>query len=533
MAVVSVTADATRVTDAESATGWNNIGGGAGGAAEGSFPYQGNNLFNRKVTSSSGSGFYYNGAAAQDMTATSTNTWLVKMIVTDYGGLQTANGLRPQIGTSTSAYYEYVIAGTSAKIATLEQYPPKGGLVIVPINPNVAGYRDSTTGSPNLASVDYFGTVAAFLSSTAKSENVGCDAIDLGTGLTVVGGDGGDPDATFQDFLDFDEGTSNNRYGFVTESNGVLFCFGTLTIGNATATVFNDSDSQVLFLDGYFDSGYAGVSVDLQNASTVVTIANTINSLGTDTVVDTRADFTVSGTSGTLSLTGGLLNHRNITLTSACTVSGVLEFEDLTTSTATISGATLRTRSASGVAAINDYSATDLTGCSFEQIGSGHAIEITSAGTYSLDALQFTGFGADGTNSAAIYNNSGGAVTLNIINGGDTPTFRNGAGASTTVNNTVTVGVTVVDLSGTPIENARVLILAGAGGDLTEGATILSGLTDASGRLESTGFNYTNTQAITGRVRKASGSPYYKTSNIIGTIGANGFDATIQMLGDE
>ena len=37
--------------------------------------------------------------------------------------------------------------------------------------------------------------------------------------------------------------------------------------------------------------------------------------------------------------------------------------------------------------------------------------------------------GADGTTDAAIYNNSGGAITLNISGGGDTPTVRNGASA--------------------------------------------------------------------------------------------------------
>lgn len=65
---------------------------------------------------------------------------------------------------------------------------------------------------------------------------------------------------------------------------------------------------------------------------------------------------------------------------------------------------------------------------------SGHAIEITTPGTYSFSGNVFTGYGANGTTSAAIYNNSGGSVTLNISGGGSVPTVRNGAGASTTVN---------------------------------------------------------------------------------------------------
>lgn len=68
---------------------------------------------------------------------------------------------------------------------------------------------------------------------------------------------------------------------------------------------------------------------------------------------------------------------------------------------------------------------------------SGHAIEITTPGTYSFSSNIFSGYGANGSNSAAIYNNSGGQVTLNIAGGGSTPTFRNGTGASTTINNSL------------------------------------------------------------------------------------------------
>lgn len=72
----------------------------------------------------------------------------------------------------------------------------------------------------------------------------------------------------------------------------------------------------------------------------------------------------------------------------------------------------------------------------------GHAIRITTPGTYTFSGNTFTSFGANGTTSAAIYNDSGGLVTLNIAGGGNTPTVRNGVGASTTINNNVTVTLT-------------------------------------------------------------------------------------------
>lgn len=69
----------------------------------------------------------------------------------------------------------------------------------------------------------------------------------------------------------------------------------------------------------------------------------------------------------------------------------------------------------------------------FTSSGTGHAIEITTPGSYTFSGNLFTGYGSTGTTNAAIYNNSGGSVTLNISGGGSVPTYRNGAGATTTI----------------------------------------------------------------------------------------------------
>ena len=72
----------------------------------------------------------------------------------------------------------------------------------------------------------------------------------------------------------------------------------------------------------------------------------------------------------------------------------------------------------------------------------GHAIEITQTGTYTFTGNTFPGgWGADESSTAMIYNNSGGAVTINVTDG-DSPTVRNGTGASTTVNSNVSVTLT-------------------------------------------------------------------------------------------
>jgi hypothetical protein len=140
-----------------------------------------------------------------------------------------------------------------------------------------------------------------------------------------------------------------------------------------------------------------------------------------------------------------------------------------------------------GVTAGNYWVSTatpnQFTDCEFTGSAStGHAIRITATGTFNLVGNTFTGFGADGTTSAAIFNDSGGAVTLNISGGGNVPTVRNGTGASTTVNNVVTVKLTAKDANTlAAIGNARVLMEADSVATGTHtGANNASILTDSS-----------------------------------------------------
>ena len=62
----------------------------------------------------------------------------------------------------------------------------------------------------------------------------------------------------------------------------------------------------------------------------------------------------------------------------------------------------------------------------------GHGVKITTTGTHTFTGLSFSGFGADGSDTAAVYNNSGGAVTIDVFSG-QSMTVKNGVGASTTI----------------------------------------------------------------------------------------------------
>lgn len=529
MAAVSVTANNTRVEDSETTTGWSNRGGGAGVAAEVPLAYQGTNTVNRKITSSTGAGFEYDPAAdsgsAQDMTATATRTWMVKVIVSDAGGLRSNDGLRIIIGDGTNEY-AFIVAGTDAIKSAYNEYLLRTATIIVPVDPNISGYRDITHSGTgvSLTAVDQFGVDAEFATASAKAENVGLDAIDLGTGLTLVGGDGVSADGIWSDFVDEDEGTAANRWGYANSiygTSGVLFFFGTMTIGSATATEFSDSTAQILWPDGLFQAGFSRVLADLQNATTTITDGSTHTSLGTTNTEDTRADFTWSGTSGTGNANHTLNNFRNYTMTSAVTMDGAnVQCADLTQASGTIQNSTIRCNSASGVAVCNDASFANISDSVFRQTGSGHAIEITSTGTYNFDNLTFSGFGADTTNSAAIYNNSGGAVTINVLNGGTSPTVRNGTSASTTVQQSVTIELNNL------IAGSRVYIR-----DTTNSITLFNEV-EATTTFSDT-YAFTSNINITIRVRNASGATKYKPFETTGVVNANGFTLTVNQVVDE
>ena len=149
------------------------------------------------------------------------------------------------------------------------------------------------------------------------------------------------------------------------------------------------------------------------------------------------------------------------------------------------------------------------------------AVDFNAAGTYTVDGGSFN-----------IVTSSVSGVILVLINGATVTT--NSSPSNITIQNPVTVRVTALDASGSPIENARVYLEAGAGGDIPQGTEILNALTNASGIAEDTAFNYTNNQLLqNSRVRKGTTPPVYVTSTISGTIESTGLNSIVIMISDE
>jgi hypothetical protein len=623
MASTSVSFNGTRVNDSTTNTNWGNWPSGGGApSSEAQLAYQGGSAVNKKVTSATLDGIDYDpGAGALDMTADSNRLYFVKVIVADSFDLLPTYGVNIGLGSSVSDYYEFNMAGSNANLTVYNNYPSQGGYLITAIDPNITEWRENTVGTPDLTIVDWYGAQCALDGGgAAKAENLALDAIDIGTGLTIVGGDGVDADGTFVDFVDFDQDITTNRYGVVTGSGDSVVSHGLLTIGSGgTATVFTDLNSIVTFADGYHSRGLTGVEVNLDNSSNVITMSSLLIGNGSRNGVDsgdTRPDFTVvDGGGGSLTFNGQLRNFRDITFTTGCTITDSdIEGQLLVQGGSDISDTTLRTNSLSGGTPISSFlqdptfGTTDgLHDVTFVQGGTGHAIEIDTTGSYNLTNLFFDGYGSTGTDSAAIHvTPTGGTVTLNI-QGGDSPTYKTEGATVNVVVNPVTFLITVRDIStNNPIQNARVkaevnnsnnfpylasvTITTGSTGTIADVTHTSHGLSTgdfvtirganeseylgcysitatttnsyeytmnetptvspATGTITST-FAYFNTltdsngqvtdtrsialdQTITGRVRKGTTAPFYKTQPITGTIdNANGLSLDVFLISDE
>lgn len=507
MGTVVVSNNNSRVEDAETTTGWVNIGGGGGIAVEPDIVYQNVGAASRKV-STSYIGRGWTDAGSTNLTTTDRRHWLVKITVTNPNALltRTSPAATIRIGSSASVYYDYFVAGS-------DNYPPRGGWLLFPLSPNVSGYRDANAGTPTLTAINHYGILGDF-SVGSKSENVVMDAIDVGAGLNLVDGTGVSTDGNFQDFVSYDEGTATNRFGYVFTQGSAILVNGRLSIGQtttptSTATEFTDSGSVVIWQNGYAETGFHRLLVDLGGTGTEVSISGGTlisegekdNSLGLGYVTseDTRTILEVTGTTGTFTLSSEkITNFQDVILTSSCTITGCdIQTESLTQSGADIeNGTVIRTTSSDGYATIVDPtfgSTTGFNNMSFIQEGDGYAVEFTSIGTHTFTSITFTDYGSNGTGTAAILNSSSGLVTVNIT-GGSTPTYTNTSGSTTSI-------VVSVQLQLDGLTEGSYGVMIGNGG-AEDGNVLLSGYANSSGII-SGAFGGTTPQAVIIRARNA------------------------------
>lgn len=401
----------TTIVNFEAAPTFVNYGGGAGASLNTDIFIQGAQSAGRRADNVTASGFGVSFGAV-DLSAANQHikiwTW-----VTQWASV---TKLVARIADTTN--------DDDHTLPTAE-YPNLGGWIPFWVD---VSRTPETGGSANEAAIVEAGVLVDIGNVGGNAQNLIIDEISYGTsGLLWTGSSG-----TLTSFQSYEV---TNRVGALVTNAGVAFCFARLQIGSAVATTFTDSGFQLVFPDqALVSSDFMGVTIDLQNASTAVTLSSASISSGNVAAASRRPDFVVSGTAGTLSLTSMRFSGmRLISLTSAVTVSGgALGSVAIVQGGAHLSGCAISTRSASGVACITDPAfgaSSGIHDADFQQVGSGHAVEIASVGTYTFSNLTFSGYGADASNSAAVYVSApSGTVTINLT-GTTQPTYRT-AGAT-------------------------------------------------------------------------------------------------------
>ena len=361
---------------------------------------------------------------------------------------------------------------------------PYGGWQNTAIDPEITA--DATEGTPVAGSYSVFGSLLNTRAKITKGSPHVCDAIRYGRGEIRATG----ADATFVGMAAAND-VDTARWGLFQAKAGAYLWKGLMSLGlTATSVTFSDLNKTIRVEDT--PRVAAGFNkVEINNSGSSVTMSG-VTFQGVQTSITgsgpvSPGDFEVVD-NATVDLDSCTFIDMGIFTFNAGTNPNTIDDSIFRRCDGIVQGgASFTSCTFNSCGPLVSDSLSNISGCSFISSGTGHAIEIDTPGTYTLAGAIFTGYGANDTTDAAIYNNSGGSVTINI-SGGATPTVRNGSGASTTVNNAVSltissnvslVGAEVriydldnnpagslgTELSGVESHNAATYVYSGSGGN--------------------------------------------------------------------
>lgn len=525
----------TDITTAQATTNFTAVGGGGAITAETDFYIQDGTCVSKATAATWDSNGTARGGvlfnAGTGLTIPTNGAVLVWMYWWGPGVLATkANGgVEVNFGNATTAYYGQYVSGSDDW--------EFGGWRCYPVDPNLTP-RDRTQGTPN-GTWQYFGWQAnvAAANSIGKGNPYGIDAIRYGRcDLVVTNGDLANGYATFLGAANWDN-TDTRRLGLLTPLNGAYYLQGLFQLGTSgTAVDFRDAN-RAIFIQNTEKVSSAFNRIEVNNASSRVDWSSiSISALGTVArgnfqAVD-NADINIDGC--TFTDMGSFIFLSNSTIID----STFRRCNTVTGNGAQFTGCTFQNSYATETVAVTDLSQLD--DCTFISDGSNHAVDLGSIGStvsmnWNCTAVGYAASdGGTGNETILVAPNTGVTLTINVAAGATIPSIRNiGTGSVSVVSGQVTTTITVTTAAGTPIQNARVYLIAGSGGPLSQGTVIFNTLTNSNGEVSDIRSLASN-QPVTGWVRKSTSAPFYKTSQINATINnASGLTLNVLMIPDE
>jgi hypothetical protein len=348
------------------------------------------------------------------------------------------------VGTATTAVNIYAVAGPETYGASGRNY------INYPIYYDNTVATDSDTfviGTPG-ASPTIFGGGVNF-QAQSRGPNAALDAIRKGNALSITEGDAANP-GTFLALNTYAD-SENGRYGIFTgvgggyELNGRISIGETLTIGTADSAYFVDPGTTIVIPDSRHClndlsqirvSGGANSLIDLVSMS-YTALSSELN----------RGVYRSVSKVSTINLTRCVFNNIEIIELGLSTTADGTSFTNCNTveqDSALMTNCNF-VNSRAAVSALTSTDPSRITNSAWTGENSGHGIELLVAGptgTYDASNWTVTGYNAStgsnltpnsGPTDAFFYNNSGAAVTINLINGTQSFSVRNGVGATTTL----------------------------------------------------------------------------------------------------
>jgi hypothetical protein len=288
--------------------------------------------------------------------------------------------------------------------------------------------RAFDSGSCNLNAVTRVGFALQLTGAPRNAVNTWFDYFVYGNGIKITGGTSGDK-VTWNDIAAAD---LTAGYGAVNKVNSVYFIntnliFGDSTTSSTTNCYFSDTNQLIVFED-------QPVSATLYKIEATGTSTNTTSFELTDSVIKSAStstrvqlDFT-NANFDTLVFTGNsIVNADTTKFKAGQSISGCgwIGCNQVQISTASLTNSYINNSTVStGALLLPAGNTHTITGTQFNN--NSRAIEVSSAGTYSMNSLLFSG------NTYDINNTSGGSVTINATNGANPSTYL----GSVTINNT-------------------------------------------------------------------------------------------------
>jgi len=290
--------------------------GGTGGANITTSFYQGTGAAGRKIGSTDGMGFTVGNYTSRDQTAAAYRHVIPKMWITNIGALNPA-GMDFGVGSGTGTaignnQHWWTVADDGTIPAPGFEIPAKGGFVIKPIDTQLRAYLRGSSGTPVETAMVNFMAWVDLVNTGGTDRNLIIDSPDyVETGFHVVGGDGGDADIEFADFVAEDEGevsTNFDRVGLWQTNEGIIQFFGTNVVGRTyggtvTNSAFTDSFKTLVCPGGYAGAGFNALEFDIGDASTLVSLDNISVTGSGRSGLKRLFDATDSGSGGDVNVT--------------------------------------------------------------------------------------------------------------------------------------------------------------------------------------------------------------------------------------